>query len=42
MVRDKPLCSSWEKKMQAKQEKQLVKQYALQLKEQQAKQKEVN
>lgn len=40
LVRDKPLCSSWEKKMQAKQEKQLVKQYALQLKEQQAKEKE--
>lgn len=41
MVRDKQLCTSWEKKMQAKQEKLLVKQYSLQLKEEKAKQKEV-
>ncbi|XP_044045071.1 coiled-coil domain-containing protein 86 [Siniperca chuatsi] len=40
LVRDKPLCSSWEKKMKAKQEKDLVKQYSLQLKEEKAKQKE--
>ncbi|XP_076004335.1 coiled-coil domain-containing protein 86 [Genypterus blacodes] len=40
LVRDKPLCSSWEKKMQAKQEKNLVKTYSLQLKEEKAKQKE--
>ncbi|XP_029949569.1 coiled-coil domain-containing protein 86-like [Salarias fasciatus] len=40
LVRDKPLCTSWEKKMQAKREKDLVKQYALQLKEEKAKQKE--
>ncbi|XP_003978393.1 coiled-coil domain-containing protein 86 [Takifugu rubripes] len=40
VVRDKQLCTSWEKKMQAKQEKLLVKQYSLQLKEEKAKQKE--
>ncbi|XP_040892011.1 coiled-coil domain-containing protein 86 [Toxotes jaculatrix] len=40
LVRDKPLCSSWEKKMEAKREKELVKQFALQLKEEKAKQKE--
>ncbi|XP_019955846.1 coiled-coil domain-containing protein 86 [Paralichthys olivaceus] len=40
LVRDKPLCSSWEKKMQAKREKDLVKQFTLQLKEDKAKQKE--
>ncbi|KAM7009701.1 coiled-coil domain-containing protein 86 [Tautogolabrus adspersus] len=40
LLRDKPLCSSWEKKMQAKREKDLVKQYTLQLKEEKAKQKE--
>ncbi|XP_061840000.1 coiled-coil domain-containing protein 86 [Nerophis lumbriciformis] len=40
VVRDSSLCSSWEKKMAAKREKQLVKQYSLQLKEQKAKQKE--
>ncbi|KAF3687727.1 Coiled-coil domain-containing protein 86 [Channa argus] len=40
MVRDKPLCTSWEKKMEAKREKQLVKQYTLQLKEEKARQKE--
>ncbi|XP_020504096.2 coiled-coil domain-containing protein 86 [Labrus bergylta] len=40
LLRDKPLCSSWEKKMQAKREKDLVKQYTVQLKEEKAKQKE--
>uniref|UniRef100_UPI0037E72F27 coiled-coil domain-containing protein 86 n=1 Tax=Semicossyphus pulcher TaxID=241346 RepID=UPI0037E72F27 len=40
LVRDKPLCSSWEKKMEAKREKDLVKQYTLQLKEEKARQKE--
>ncbi|XP_061768084.1 coiled-coil domain-containing protein 86 [Nerophis ophidion] len=40
VVRDSSLCSSWEKKMAAKREKQLVQQYSLQLKEQKAKQKE--
>ncbi|XP_034544575.1 coiled-coil domain-containing protein 86 [Notolabrus celidotus] len=40
LVRDKPLCSSWEKKMEAKRDKQLVKQYTLQLKEEKARQKE--
>ncbi|KAM9857562.1 coiled-coil domain-containing protein 86 [Aulostomus maculatus] len=40
MVRDKPLCSSWEKKMAAKREKELVKQYSLQLREQKDLQKE--
>lgn len=40
LVRDKPLCSSWEKKMEAKREKELVKRYSLQLKEEKARQKE--
>ncbi|XP_036955801.1 coiled-coil domain-containing protein 86 [Acanthopagrus latus] len=40
VVRDKQLCSSWEKKMAAKREKELLKQYSLQLKEEKAKQKE--
>ncbi|TKS68279.1 Coiled-coil domain-containing protein 86 [Collichthys lucidus] len=40
VVRDKSLCSSWEKKMAAKRDKDLVKQYASQLKEEKAKQKE--
>lgn len=40
LVRDKPLCSSWEKKMEAKREKELVKRYSLQLKEDKARQKE--
>ncbi|XP_013863171.1 coiled-coil domain-containing protein 86 [Austrofundulus limnaeus] len=40
MVRDKPLCSSWEKKMQAKQEKQLVKQFTTRLKEEKNQKKE--
>lgn len=40
LVRDKSLCTSWEKKMEAKQEKQRVKKYALQLKQDKAKEKE--
>ncbi|XP_054459563.1 coiled-coil domain-containing protein 86 [Anoplopoma fimbria] len=40
MVRDKPLCSSWEKKMEAKREKEQVKQYTLQLKGEKVRQKE--
>ncbi|XP_029621893.1 coiled-coil domain-containing protein 86-like [Salmo trutta] len=39
LVRDKPLCSSWEK-MAAKREKELVKKYSLQLKEDKAREKE--
>lgn len=40
LLRDKPLRSSWEKKMEAKREKELVKKYSLQLKEDKAKEKE--
>lgn len=40
-MRDKSLCSSWDKKMNAKRQKDLVKQYSMQLKEEKAKQKEV-
>uniref|UniRef100_A0A8D3CDT9 Coiled-coil domain-containing protein 86 n=1 Tax=Scophthalmus maximus TaxID=52904 RepID=A0A8D3CDT9_SCOMX len=40
LVRDKPLCTSWGKKMEAKREKELVKQFTLQLKEDKAKQRE--
>ncbi|XP_021429260.2 coiled-coil domain-containing protein 86 isoform X1 [Oncorhynchus mykiss] len=40
LVRDKPLCSSWEKKMAAKREKELVKKYSLQLKGDKAREKE--
>lgn len=40
LVRDKPLCSSWEKKMQAKREKDHVKQYTVRLKEEKAQKKE--
>ncbi|XP_069024313.1 coiled-coil domain-containing protein 86 [Embiotoca jacksoni] len=40
VVRDKQLCSSWEKKMAAKREKELLKQYSLQLKNEKARQKE--
>ncbi|XP_030009153.1 coiled-coil domain-containing protein 86 [Sphaeramia orbicularis] len=40
VVRDKQLCSSWEKKMQAKREKDLVKQFSRQLKEDKNRQKE--
>nr|XP_029543299.1 coiled-coil domain-containing protein 86-like [Oncorhynchus nerka] len=39
LVRDKPLCSSWEK-MAAKREQELVKKYSLQLKEDKAREKE--
>ncbi|CAL8238006.1 unnamed protein product [Merluccius merluccius] len=40
LVRDKPLKTSWGKKMEAKQEKQMVKKFSLQLKEDKAKVKE--
>ncbi|XP_061684767.1 coiled-coil domain-containing protein 86 [Syngnathoides biaculeatus] len=40
LVRDASLCTSWEKKMQAKREKKLVHNYMLELKEQKAKVKE--
>ncbi|XP_029010447.1 coiled-coil domain-containing protein 86 [Betta splendens] len=40
LVRDKTLCTSWQKKMEAKREKDLVKQYCSQLKEEKARQKE--
>ncbi|XP_037530819.1 coiled-coil domain-containing protein 86 [Nematolebias whitei] len=40
LVRDKPLCSSWEKKMEAKREKDLVKQFTARLKEEKAQKKE--
>ncbi|XP_034087122.1 coiled-coil domain-containing protein 86 [Gymnodraco acuticeps] len=40
LLRDKPLCSSWEKKMAAKREKEQVKQYTSQLKDEKIKQKE--
>ncbi|KAJ8000860.1 hypothetical protein DPEC_G00184770 [Dallia pectoralis] len=39
LVRDKPLRSSWEKKMEAKQEKVMVKKYSQQLKEDKAREK---
>ncbi len=42
LVRDKPLCTSWEKKMEAKREKELVKRYTVQLKEAKDRQKEVS
>ncbi len=42
LLRDKPLRTSWEKKMEAKREKQLVKQYQQQLKDEQAREKEVS
>lgn len=41
LLRDKPLCSSWEKKMQAKREKDLVKQFTAKLKEEKAQKMEV-
>ena len=41
VVRDKPLRTSWGKKMAAKQEQQLVKKFSLQLKQDKAKEKEV-
>lgn len=40
LLRDKPLCTSWEKKMEAKREKQQVKLYHQQLKDEQAREKE--
>nr|XP_040043624.1 coiled-coil domain-containing protein 86 [Gasterosteus aculeatus aculeatus] len=40
LLRDKPLCSSWNKKMEAKREKERVKNYTSQLKEHKIKQKE--
>ncbi|KAJ8335953.1 hypothetical protein SKAU_G00392950 [Synaphobranchus kaupii] len=40
LLRDKPLRSSWERKMEAKREKELVKKLALQLKEEKAREKE--
>ncbi|CAL8272579.1 coiled-coil domain-containing protein 86 [Gadus morhua] len=40
VVRDKPLRTSWGKKMAAKQEQQLVKKFSLQLKQDKAKEKE--
>ncbi|XP_033985223.1 coiled-coil domain-containing protein 86 [Trematomus bernacchii] len=40
LLRDKPLCTSWEKKMAAKREKEQVKQYTSQLKDEKIKQKE--
>lgn len=41
LLRDKPLRSSWDRKMVAKREKELVKKFALQLKEEKAREKEV-
>ncbi|KAF4071274.1 hypothetical protein AMELA_G00271340 [Ameiurus melas] len=40
LLRDKPLRSSWQKKMEAKREKEMVKQYHQQLKDVKAKEKE--
>ncbi|KAM9449699.1 coiled-coil domain-containing protein 86 [Clarias gariepinus] len=40
LLRDKPLRSSWQKKMEAKREKDLLKQYHQQLKDNKAKEKE--
>ncbi|KAL1023562.1 hypothetical protein UPYG_G00042420 [Umbra pygmaea] len=40
LVRDKILCTSWEKKMEAKREKDLLKKYSQQLKEDKAREKE--
>ncbi|KAA0722045.1 Coiled-coil domain-containing protein 86 [Triplophysa tibetana] len=40
LLRDKPVRSSWEKKMEAKREKQVVKQYQQQLKDEKARVKE--
>ncbi|XP_043093444.1 coiled-coil domain-containing protein 86 [Puntigrus tetrazona] len=40
LLRDKPLRTSWEKKMEAKREKQLVKQYQQRLKDEQSREKE--
>ncbi|KAJ8367275.1 hypothetical protein AAFF_G00323360 [Aldrovandia affinis] len=40
LLRDKPLRSSWDRKMVAKREKEMVKKFALQLKEEKAREKE--
>ncbi|KAB5518258.1 hypothetical protein PHYPO_G00163660 [Pangasianodon hypophthalmus] len=40
LLRDKPLHSSWQKKMEAKREKEMVKQYHQQLKDNKAREKE--
>lgn len=40
LVRDKPLRTSWEKKMEARREKELVKKYQLQLKEEKNREKQ--
>jgi len=40
LLRDKPLCTSWEKKMEVRREKDLVKKYHLQLKEDKAREKQ--
>ncbi|KAI5610086.1 coiled-coil domain-containing protein 86, partial [Silurus asotus] len=40
LLRDKPLRSSWQKKMEAKREKEMVKQYHQQLKNNKAREKE--
>ncbi|XP_072526271.1 coiled-coil domain-containing protein 86 [Salminus brasiliensis] len=40
LLRDKPLRSSWQKKMEAKREKELVKKYHQQIKDQKAQEKE--
>ncbi|XP_060773231.1 coiled-coil domain-containing protein 86 [Neoarius graeffei] len=40
LLRDKPLRSSWQKKMEAKREKEMVKQYQQQLKDNKAREKE--
>ncbi|XP_076150770.1 coiled-coil domain-containing protein 86 [Alosa pseudoharengus] len=40
LLRDKPLCTSWEKKMEVRREKELVKKYHQQLKEEKAREKQ--
>ncbi|XP_060945291.1 coiled-coil domain-containing protein 86 [Limanda limanda] len=40
LLRDKPLCTSWKRKMQNKQDKDMVKKFTTQLKDDKAKQKE--
>lgn len=42
VLKDKPLRTSWEKKMEVKREKELVKKYHQQLKEEKAREKQVN
>ncbi|MCJ8748954.1 hypothetical protein PDJAM_G00170580 [Pangasius djambal] len=41
LLRDKPLRSSWQKKMEAKREKEMVKQYHQQLKDNKTREKEI-